>query len=119
MVILLSYPKEIWSRLNTGLEKDGCAPVHALRERSSPIHAQEREPNQSMVEERKSNQSMAQEGEPDLTKTESRAHSLAMTHGSIHMGRDPRLAMTHEGMHALEVQISDMRIIPTPNCQFQ
>ena len=46
---------------------------------------------------------MAQEGEPELTKTQSRAHSLAMTHGSMHMERDFRLAITHEGMHALEV----------------
>ena len=51
---------------------------------------------------------MAQEGEAYLTKTQSRAHSLAMTHGSMHMGRDLRLAMTHEGMHALEVRITDI-----------
>ena len=51
---------------------------------------------------------MAQKGEPDLTKTQSEAHSLAMTHGSIHMERDFRLAMTHEGMHALEVRITDI-----------
>ena len=51
---------------------------------------------------------MAQEGEPDLSKTQSRAHSLAMTCGSMHMESDFRLAMTHEGMHALEVNISDI-----------
>ena len=51
---------------------------------------------------------MAQEGEPDLTKTESRAHSLAITHESMHMERDVHLTMTHEGMHALEVKISDI-----------
>ena len=45
---------------------------------------------------------------PDLTKTRSRAHSLAMTHGNMHMERDFRLAMTHEGMHALEVKIPDI-----------
>ena len=44
----------------------------------------------------------------NLTETESRAHSLAMTYGSMHMERDFRLAMTHEGMHALEVRISDI-----------
>ena len=57
-----------------------------------------------MAEEEEPNQSMAQEGEPDLTKTQFRAHSLAMTHGCMHMERDLRLAMTHEGMHALEVR---------------
>ena len=31
-----------------------------------------------------------------------------MTHGSMHTERDFRLAMTHEGMHALEVKISDI-----------
>ena len=51
---------------------------------------------------------MAQEGEPDLTKTQSRAHSLAMTHGSMHMERDYCLAMTHEGVRALEVRITDI-----------
>ena len=60
-----------------------------------------------MAEEKKPNQSPSQEGEPDLTKTGSRAHSLAMTHWSMHMERDFRPAMTHEGMHALEVKISD------------
>ena len=59
-----------------------------------------------MAEEKSPNESMAQEGEPDLTKTQSQAHSLAMTHGSMHTERDFRLAMTHEGMHALEVKIS-------------
>ena len=33
---------------------------------------------------------------------------LAMTHESMHMERDLRLAMTHESMHALEVRISDI-----------
>ena len=51
---------------------------------------------------------MAQEGESDLTKTYSRAHSLAMTHGSMHMERDFGLAITDEGMHALEVKIPDI-----------
>ena len=51
---------------------------------------------------------MAQEGEPDLTKNQSRVHSLAMTHGGMRMERDFRLAMTVEGMHALEVKISDI-----------
>ena len=31
-----------------------------------------------------------------------------MTHGSMHMERDIRLAMTHDSMHALEVRISDI-----------
>ena len=33
---------------------------------------------------------------------------LAVTHGSMQMERYPRLAMTHEGMHALELRISDI-----------
>ena len=44
----------------------------------------------------------------NLTKTLSRAHILAMSHGSMHMERDLRLGMTHESMHALEVTISDI-----------
>ena len=99
-MVRLSYPKERlsrlqerWSRPNPGLESDCPAPLHASRERPSPIHAQKRKPNQFM----------AQEGEPDLTKTQSGAHSLAMTHGNIYMEGDFRLAMNHEGMHALEV----------------
>ena len=43
-----------------------------------------------------------------VTKTQSRPHRLAMTHGGMHMERDLRLAMTHESMHALEVRISDI-----------
>ena len=99
-MVRLSYLKERLSRLqqrwfrpNPGLGRDGPATVHAVRERPSPIHAQERKPNQFM----------AQEGERDLTKTKSGAHSLAITHGNMHMGRDFLRAMTHEGMHALEV----------------
>ena len=57
------------------------------------MHAQEGELNQSMAQER----------ETDLTKALSPAHRLAMTHGNMHMKRDFLLAMTHEGMHALEV----------------
>ena len=51
---------------------------------------------------------MAQEGKPDLTKTQSGAHDVAMTHGSMHMERDFHLAMTRECMHALELKISDI-----------
>ena len=61
-----------------------------------------------MAQEREPNQSIAQDGEPDLTKTRSRAHSLAMNHGCMHMERDFRLAMTHESMHALEVRMNDI-----------
>ena len=31
-----------------------------------------------------------------------------MTHGNMQMERDFRVAMTHEGMHALEVRITDI-----------
>ena len=59
----------------------------------------------------------------NLTRTQSRPHSLAFTQGSMHMERDFRptmppeslhmernvcLDMTHESMHAPDVRISDI-----------
>ena len=44
----------------------------------------------------------------NLTKTQSRAHRLAMTHESMHMERAFHLARTLESMHALEVRCSDI-----------
>ena len=59
----------------------------------------------------------------NLTKTQSRPHSLALTQESMHMEtdfrptmtpermhteRNVRLDMTHEGMHAPDVRISDI-----------
>ena len=42
----------------------------------------------------------------NLTETQYRAHSLAVTHGSMRMERDFHLPITHESMHALEMRIS-------------
>ena len=70
------------------------------------MHAQESEPNQSMP--RGENLTNPWLRRDNLTETQSRAHSLAMIDGSMHLERDFRLAMTHESTHALEVRISDM-----------
>ena len=44
----------------------------------------------------------------NITKTQSRERSLAMTDGSMHMMTEIGLAMTHQTLHALEVIIHNL-----------
>ena len=44
----------------------------------------------------------------NLTKTQSRDRSVAMTHGSMHVEREFRLAMMHESIHALEARFHNL-----------